>query len=172
MNLDVLNALPDDEAHESFYRCCASDHWAAQMTEARPFDDEEVLLETADKLWWDLSAEHWLEAFEGHPKIGDVDSLREKYGASRSWSEGEQRGVQGADDEVLQKLADLNDAYEEKFGFIFIVCATGKSAREMLRILENRIQNDPDEELQNAAGEQAKITAIRLEKLLQDGRRR
>jgi 2-oxo-4-hydroxy-4-carboxy-5-ureidoimidazoline decarboxylase len=101
-----------------------------------------------------------------HPRIGDVSKLREKYKATATWSSQEQRGVQEASEEVLQGLADGNREYEARFGFIFLVCATGKSAGEMLALLRERMNNEPEAELRIAAGEQAKITRIRLEKLL------
>jgi 2-oxo-4-hydroxy-4-carboxy-5-ureidoimidazoline decarboxylase len=101
-----------------------------------------------------------------HPRIGDVSKLREKYKATGAWSEQEQRGMEGAGEDVIQALADGNRAYEERFGFIFLVCATGKSAAQMLGLLRERMNNPPDRELRVAAEEQAKITRIRLEKLL------
>lgn len=168
MKLSELNELHIAEAEAAFLKCCHCEHWASVMVERRPFESKKDLLETAEAEWWDLTAEHWLEAFSAHPKIGDIESLRKKYAASRGWSEGEQSGVDVASEEVLQGLAQKNKEYEEKHGFIFIVCATGKSAAEMLHILENRLENETDEELQNAATEQAKITELRLEKLLSE----
>jgi 2-oxo-4-hydroxy-4-carboxy-5-ureidoimidazoline decarboxylase len=168
MTLDDLNDLSEMDARRAFLRCCTSEHWADEMARHRPFTSQDALFEHAESLWWDLSADHWLQAFAGHPKIGDIDSLRKKYAGSRAWSEGEQKGVESAAEEVLKRLARMNDTYEEKFGYIFIVCATGKSAAEMLEILESRLPNPPDRELKIAAAEQARITAIRLEKLLAD----
>lgn len=168
MRINALNALDDEEARRAFYKCCAAQRWAKELVARRPFGSAQELYTVSDQVWWQLDRDDWLQAFDGHPKIGDMDSLREKYGDSRSWSEGEQHGVDGASEEILQRLADGNTAYEEKFGYIFIVCATGKSASEMLTILEDRLPNDPDEEIKIAAGEQAKITRIRLEKLLDD----
>jgi 2-oxo-4-hydroxy-4-carboxy-5-ureidoimidazoline decarboxylase len=108
----------------------------------------------------------WREAFTHHPRIGDVSKLREKFASTATWSSQEQKGVSGASEETIQALAQGNRAYEEKFGFIFLVCATGKSAEEMLALLRERMPNDAAAELRIAAGEQAKITRIRLEKLL------
>jgi 2-oxo-4-hydroxy-4-carboxy-5-ureidoimidazoline decarboxylase len=136
------------------------------MLARRPFASVESLYETADKVWIWLYEEDWLEAFTHHPKIGDIDSLRAKFANTKAWAEGEQSGVEAASEEVLQGLAAGNSAYEAKFGYIFIVCATGKSAGEMLAILNSRLPNDPAVELQLAAVEQQKITRIRLEKLL------
>ena len=165
MNLQQLNQMSHDQALDAFSRCCTASRWAEAMANRRPFASEEELFEAADAIWWDLDADDWLEAFAGHPRIGDIDSLREKYASTKSWSEDEQSGVDSASEQVLQRLSQANDEYFDKFGYIFIVCATGKSAEEMLAILEERLPNDPDEEIQVAAGEQAKITKIRLEKL-------
>ena len=166
MNLEQFNSLSTDEAFEALFRCCGSTAWAEAMDSERPFESRAALVERAESLWWSLDKKDWLEAFDAHPKIGDIDSLREKYSASRSWSEGEQQGVEGASEQILTRLAEANEEYEERFGYIFIVCATGKSAGEMLSILEDRLPNEPDEELRIAAGEQAKITEIRINKLL------
>lgn len=165
MNLEQLNELDQQEIIDNLMRCCGSTRWAKKMANERPFDSKEALLESAESIWWKLALNDYLEAFSHHPKIGDIDSLRDKY-ATRDWAEGEQKGAAEASDEVLNRLAQANDAYEENFGYIFIVCATGKSAAEMLAILEDRLKNDPKKEIRIAAGEQHKITCIRLEKLL------
>ena len=167
MNLTELNELDTDDAFDAFLKCCGAETWAEEMVDSRPFGSADEMYETADDIWWDLDRDDWLEAFSAHPKIGDVDSLREKYSSSKSWSEDEQSGVDEASDEVLERLAAANDEYEEMYGYIFIVCATGKTAAEMLALLEERLGNDPDDEIEIAAGEQAKITQIRLEKLLE-----
>lgn len=112
-----------------------------------------------------LSDEDWLQAFDAHPKIGDVTSLKKKYANTHSLASGEQSATAAADESVLQRLKNGNDAYADKFGFIFIVCATGKSADEMLALLEARLPNTRAQEIENAAREQAKITHIRLDKL-------
>ena len=166
MKLEQFNDIAHDEAVEALLRCCHAPAWAEEVANRRPYDDAQTLYEAAKTVWWDLDRDDWLQAFDAHPKIGDVDSLRKKYNASRSWSEGEQQGVDAASEQTLQRLAQANDEYEERFGYIFIVCATGKSADEMLSILEKRLPNDPDEEIRIAAGEQAKITTLRLQKLL------
>jgi len=116
-------------------------------------------------VWGGLGREDWLEAFAHHPEIGDVDRLRERFGAGAAFSEGEQAGVEGAGEEVLRRLAAGNRAYREKFGHVFLVCATGKTAAQMLELLEARLPAEPAAELEVAAGEQAKITRLRLEKL-------
>ncbi|MFL5351082.1 2-oxo-4-hydroxy-4-carboxy-5-ureidoimidazoline decarboxylase [Archangium sp.] len=160
-----LNGLPFEEARAELLRCCGSTRWAEGMARARPFASEASVYAEAERLWSQTGPEDWREAMTHHPRIGDVSKLREKYKATATWSSQEQRGVQEASEEVLQGLADGNREYEERFGFIFLVCATGKSAGEMLGLLRERMKNAPDEELRVAAGEQAKITRIRLEKL-------
>ncbi len=132
----------------------------------RPFAYKEALLEQARLQWEQCGPSDWLEAFTHHPKIGDLKSLEKKFASTRQWAGGEQKGVNTADQQILEALAQGNDDYEKKFGYIFIVCATGKSAGEMLEILKERLSNQPEEEIQIAQGEQMKITLIRLEKLL------
>ncbi|HYQ85949.1 MAG TPA: 2-oxo-4-hydroxy-4-carboxy-5-ureidoimidazoline decarboxylase [Bacteroidota bacterium] len=165
MTLDRLNSLPAAEAHSEFLRCCGSDRWAGAMTARRPFSSRENLLQIADELWKSMASEDWIQAFSSHPKIGDLKNLQEKFAATAGMATDEQSGVRGAPDAVLVELADSNRLYEEKFGYIFIVCATGKSAPEMLGLLKRRINNDPATELRVAAAEQSGIMILRLEKL-------
>jgi OHCU decarboxylase len=136
------------------------------MTQKRPFRTLNDLLLTADRIWWSLSPHDWLEAFRSHPKIGAKKAENEITQTSQKWSEQEQSGVNDTAKETMQVLSDLNRQYEKTFGYIFIVCATGKSADEMLSILRERLLNDAEKELRTAAAEQAKITRLRLEKLL------
>ena len=131
-----------------------------------PVDDFVELLEDAEEVWYECNEEDWKEAFAHHPKIGDMDSLKEKFASTAEWASGEQKGVNNASPQTLQALADANKLYEDKFGYTFIVCATGRSAEEMLGMLQSRLQNDPKEEIKVAADEQNKITKLRLEKLL------
>ena len=166
MTLEHLNTLPLDEALTIFRDCCAADAWARPMVTARPFPSAEALHGTARALWPSLLEADWLVAFEAHPKIGDIKSLKAKYASTEALASGEQAGARIASDAVLQRLKDGNDAYFDKFGFIFIVCATGKSAEEMLELLEQRLPNSREQEMRIAAEEQAKITHIRLDKLL------
>ena len=143
------------------------------MVEARPFDDEAALFTCAGRIWSALDADDWLEAFRAHPRIGDG---MERPAASAPpaqadrWSAGEQASVALADREARTALRAANEEYERRFGRIFIMCATGKSAHEMLAQLRARLRNDPDEELRVAAAEQQAITALRLRKLLHDDR--
>jgi 2-oxo-4-hydroxy-4-carboxy-5-ureidoimidazoline decarboxylase len=135
------------------------------MTQGRPYARDQALVAKAAEAWEKLGRNDWLEAFGAHPKIGDIESLKAKYRATKDLAAGEQSGVAVASQQVLEELAAKNKEYEEKFGYIFIVCATGKTADEMLQILKERIVNSPDEELRNAIEQQKKITRLRLEKL-------
>jgi len=166
MNLKSLNALPAAEASQEFLKCCGSSRWAAAMTERRPYESLDELTRAANDMWWALEQSDWLEAFHSHPKIGQEKAAAEVSAQSKQWSGQEQAGVQIATQKTLDSLAQLNQDYEQKFGFIFIVCATGKSAAEMLELLRERVGNEPDAELRIASAEQAKITEIRLKKLV------
>ena len=157
-DLNHLNQLARPELASELYRCCGSHNWALQVARMIPFEDEESLYRVADRVWQGLTSQDWLEAFEHHPRIGGT--------ATSAWTKEEQSGATGASSSVLEKLASGNLEYEKRFGHVFLVCATGKSADEMLALLEARIGNTPEVELKIAAGEQAKITRIRLEKLL------
>jgi 2-oxo-4-hydroxy-4-carboxy-5-ureidoimidazoline decarboxylase len=166
MSLHRLNNADRDGATRSFMQCCTSERWVAEMVASRPYSDFNMLRETADRIWDKLTEEDYLQAFDGHPKIGDVNSLKAKYANTKQLASGEQSGVNSATDELIQALAKSNRAYEQKYGFIFIVCATGKSAREILDMLSLRLQNERHQELSTACEEQRKIFHIRLEKLL------
>jgi OHCU decarboxylase len=139
--------------------CCGSRNWAAQMLAARPYRDVSQLETMATDIWWRLAPTDWLEAFSKHPKIGEKGKVSQ-------WSSEEQSGMNSAAIATAKKLAALNQTYFDKFGWIFIVCATGKSAEEMLSLLEARLPNRPEDELPIAAAEQNKITLLRLRKLL------
>jgi len=166
MNLESFNQLEKQQAIEELMRCCGSLRWASIMASSRPFRSEQDLYEAAERIWDSLTREDWLEAFGHHPRIGDVESLRTKFATTSAWASSEQAGTAVASDEVLAELAEGNRLYEERFGYIFIVCATGKSADEMLALLRDRLDNDPKAELNVSAHEQSKITRLRLEKLL------
>jgi 2-oxo-4-hydroxy-4-carboxy-5-ureidoimidazoline decarboxylase len=165
IDLNAINAWSDAEALGAFLRCCGSTRWADIMAARRPFPSKADLFTAAEHVWRELARKDWLEAFAAHPRIGDVDSLRKKFAATAAWSAREQAGMAGASEEVLLALAEGNRAYEAKFGYIFIVCATGKTAEEMLALLDQRLGNTLEEELLNAANEQAKIARLRLDKL-------
>lgn len=158
MRLADLNALDEETAVRELLRCCGSRRWARTMAAARPFESMSALEQAADACWQGLQAADTLEAFAAHPKIGER--------SASTWASGEQSGARTATDDVRERLAAGNDAYEARFGYIFIICATGKSADEMLASLEERLRNAPAEELRIAAGEQRKIMRLRLTKLI------
>lgn len=166
MGLTAFNALSDRDAGEALQRCCVSTRWITGMLKGRPYADADVLRESADSIWSGLAKTDILEAFEGHPKIGDVHSLQTKYASSGGLAASEQAGVAGAAAAVIQRLADGNRLYEHRYGYIFIVCASGKTASEMCELLETRLSNPANVELPIAAEEQRKILQLRLERLL------
>ncbi|MBA3482249.1 MAG: 2-oxo-4-hydroxy-4-carboxy-5-ureidoimidazoline decarboxylase [Pirellulales bacterium] len=157
----TLNAMDAASARAALTNCCAAGAWVEGMLAGRPFADDADVLAAASAVAATLTEADWLEAFAAHPLIGDV--------ATKDLAAGEQSGVDGANEATLSELAALNRQYAERFGFIFIVCATGKSAAEMLAILKGRIGNTRDEELKNAAREQLAITRLRLQKLADPG---
>jgi OHCU decarboxylase len=161
-----LNELVSDQAEAEFVKCCGSTRWSQAMTAIRPFKSIDDLLAKADSVWWSLDQEDWLEAFRAHPKIGEKKAATVQSEQAQSWSAQEQSATSGAATEVMRALAEGNREYELRFGFIYIICATGKSSEELLKILNARLKNNAEIELRNAAGEQRKITRLRLEKLL------
>ena len=166
-----LNALPAGEAESALLACCGSREWARRLAAERPFADVAALYTAADRVWGALGRADWLEAFRAHPRIGersaaDPAAAGAKAAASRGWSQAEQAGTRAAGDTTRAALAEANRDYEARFGHIFIVCATGKSAEEMRALARQRLQNDPATELGIAAEEQRKITRLRLEKLV------
>ena len=166
MNLSQFNQLSTDEASKQLLTCCTSENWATQLASQRPFTELASLLSRSDEIWQSMQETDLLQAFEGHPQIGNVATLKEKYRNTGASATHEQSGANDADDATLQALADGNQAYLDKFGFIFIVFATGKSAQQMLDLLNARLPNSREQELKNAAGEQNKITRLRLNKLI------
>ena len=169
MTLEELNRLPLGEASAALERCCGASAWVKQVCAARPFRERGELLGAAERIWNALGASDWREAFAHHPRIGDREAPRRRFASTGGWAAEEQRGAAAASEGTLERLAEGNCAYQDRFGYIFIVCATGKSASEMLALLEARIHNDPEVELKIAAEEQMKITRLRLEKLLEEG---
>ena len=166
MNLKELNELDQADAREVFFLCCTASNWINGMADARPFKDTDSVQAQAVKLWETMEKSDFMEAFDGHPKIGDPDSLGAKYRNTHALASGEQSSVELASDEVIHSLEIANQQYEQKFGYIFIVCATGKTADQMLGLVNRRITNDPETELAIAAIEQQKITAIRISAIL------
>jgi 2-oxo-4-hydroxy-4-carboxy-5-ureidoimidazoline decarboxylase len=162
----VLGALPPSAARDALLRCCGSTRWVERMLQHRPYASTPALFELAERVWNELDAKDYLEAFSHHPQIGaDLAELERKFANTASWSASEQAGASSAERSTLEALRDENRAYLDRFGFIFIVCATGKSAAQMLQLLRARLPNERETELRIAAGEQAKITKLRLEKL-------
>ena len=158
--------MPAAEAEAALLDCCASREWARRVVAARPFADRRVLFEAADKMWHGLARSDWMEAFRAHPRIGESKKPTEASERQRAWSKGEQEKASRADDALRVELASLNEDYEAMFGFIFIICAAGLTTKQIINALLDRMKNDGGTELRVAAGEQAKITRLRLEKLL------
>ncbi len=159
----ALNRLDEVSAEAALRRCCGSSAWAHAMNAARPFEDRAALLRIGEKLWWSLPESAWLEAFAAHPRIGA--RAAEPHG---HWAAGEQASTASASGDVLGALAEANAAYAEQHGFIYIVCATGRGADDMLADLRARLANDRATEIRIAAEEQAKITRLRLAKLVEE----
>jgi 5-hydroxyisourate hydrolase/2-oxo-4-hydroxy-4-carboxy-5-ureidoimidazoline decarboxylase len=163
MTLSDFNNLDKDIAAKELSSCCGSQKWVSLLMKKFPFGSQESLIESATAIWYDeCDKKDWLESFTHHPRIGDKKSLTEKFAGK------EQAGVASATGEIVDALAKANMEYENRFGFIFIVCATGRSAGEMLRLLNDRLKNDQDSELNIAMNEQHKITLIRFKKLFED----
>lgn len=160
-----LDLAAPDEARDLLQSCCGAAAWVDRMMARRPFGSREALVDAARDEWFALGRSDWLEAFRHHPKIGDRDSLRQRFARTAHLSECEQAGVDGASEDVLEALAEGNREYERRFGYIFIVCASGKPADEMLALLQRRLPNSPEVEIRVAAEEQARITELRLMKL-------
>lgn len=156
-SIEDINQKSAREFHELLLSVCHSRNWAHLMADHRPFLNIDTFMETAEQIWFGLSADDWKEAFAAHPLIGDLSSLRAKV---------EQSGSTELTEESLSELAELNQRYFDQFGFIFIVFASGKTGMEMLELIRKRIGNTAQEELMNAAKEQAKITKHRLEQVL------
>lgn len=165
MTIAEFDHLSESEKYNELFKCCGSTSWANLMLTVFPANSLAHILISADEKWAQCEKEDYLEAFTHHPKIGDKNLLKEKFASTAAWALNEQSGVNMASDDVIDALAKGNQDYQTKFGYIFIVCATGKSAEEMLGLLELRLPNNHDKEIEIAAIEQAKITRIRLEKL-------
>jgi len=158
MTAAYVNGLGDDDAAAALRRCCGSRAWVRRMLSGRPYANDQQLYQAAEREWWALERGDWLDAFAAHPRIGER--------TTDDWSSGEQSGVTRAGAELRLALREENDAYERRFGHVFLVCATGRGAAELLADLKQRLANAPDKELRVAAGEQARITRLRLEKLV------
>ena len=163
--LEEWNKAAAREAVEAMLACCGSRRWAEGMAARRPIATIAALSEAADDIWTTMDEADWLQAFAAHPRIGERKSEPAR-SQSASWSGREQAGMQAASQKALQSMAEANTQYEERFGFTFIVCATGKSADEMLGILERRLANTRVAELREAAEQQRQIMQLRLGKWL------
>lgn len=165
-----LDAVPETRLKGMLADCCGSSRWVETMVERRPFRSRHLLLATADEVWRSLEHRDWLEAFAHHPRIGErtIDIAQGEGEGERgsAWSVGEQAGVEAAGDDMRDALAQANLEYERRFGYIHIVCATGKTAFDILQRIRARLGNDPDAEIEVAAEEQRMITRLRIEKLL------
>lgn len=166
MTIGHFNALDAGAARDALAHCCTSRRWVEAMLAGRPYVSDAALLDRARSAWADLGEEDWLEAFAGHPRIGDLPLLQQRFGRGSHLAAAEQAGVSIASDSIIERLAAGNTTYEERFGFIFIVRASGRGASEMCELLEARLGNERDEELRIAAAEQLEILLIRVEQLL------
>jgi len=168
MKLQAFNQLEQVKRRQHLYQCCSSDNWAQKLSFQAPFASLQALKVLADEAFSQLEQDDVLQAFAGHPKIGDIQSLKAKYAQTKALAAGEQSGVQQADETTLIALAQANQEYQARFGFIFIVCATGKTAAQMLEILLARLSNSHEQEIVEASEQQRQIMQIRLDKLIQE----
>jgi 2-oxo-4-hydroxy-4-carboxy-5-ureidoimidazoline decarboxylase len=166
--VDAFGQLTNRELSRVLARCCSSAAWVDRVVAQRPYADGIDLHVAADRAFNALGESDWMEAFAGHPRIGDIDQLRIKFGGDKPWSRAEQSQIARSDERTLASLVQQNAIYERKFGFIFIVCATGKSAEQMRDLLNTRLGNDRQTEIRNASAEQRKITHLRIDKLQPD----
>tara|TARA_R110001583_G_scaffold8952_7_gene42294 strand:- start:4587 stop:5087 length:501 start_codon:yes stop_codon:yes gene_type:complete len=166
MSLEKINNASIEQVYRIFESCCCAPKWIESMTNARPFTQAKDLFSASDECFMQLTEADYLSAFEGHPQIGNLQTLQDKYANTSETASHEQSGMSDAEKSVLEEMHALNGKYLQKFGFIFIVCASGKSAQQMLDLIKSRINNEYQSELTIAGNEQAKITHIRLQKLL------
>jgi OHCU decarboxylase len=164
--LSELNSMPAPQAEGLLMRACGCRRWAVEVASQRPFDSIASLQDAAARVWTAMSRNEWLEAFSHHPRIGDINPTGSKHSPTADLSRREQSGMAGAPDEVRLAFVELNRQYEAKFGHVFLICAGGKSADQMLAQLRARLGDDAATELKNAGAEQAKITRLRLDKLI------
>jgi OHCU decarboxylase len=167
----TFDQMPAAQATELLRACCGAERWVTRMVARRPFRSVRALLTVADEVWESLESVDWREAFLHHPRLGETRSAVAQDERARIWSSGEQAGVRDVDKSVRAELAGANAAYEDRFGFICIICATGLHAEEILQITRERLMNDTEHELTVAAEEQRKITRLRLLKLFNEPRR-
>jgi OHCU decarboxylase len=163
--LQTWNTAHAEAALDAMVACCGAHRWAAAMVAKRPLGSVVELSEAADQVWSTMEEADWMEAFARHPRIGEKEAERASV-KSAEWSRQEQSSTGSAAEQVLAQLAVGNELYEQRFGFTYIICATGKSAEEMLDLLNRRLANDRETELREAAEQQRQITQIRLGKWL------
>ena len=163
-----LDEMPESSAAEMLADCCGSSRWVSEMIAARPFGSRDSVFSAADRIWSALSASDWLEAFDHHPRIGESTAAIAQGERGAAWSSSEQAGIESAGDNLREALAAANESYERRFGYIYIVCATGKTPEEMLELARKRLRHASATEIRVAAEEQRKVTRIRLEKLLEE----
>jgi 2-oxo-4-hydroxy-4-carboxy-5-ureidoimidazoline decarboxylase len=161
-----LDAMPEAEAAELFASCCGASRWVAGMVARRPFGTRGAVLTVADRLWETMDEPDWREAFSHHPRIGEQTGAVPQTARGQAWSGAEQSGMDAADEGLRRELAEVNREYEQRFGYIYIVCAEGMTAEELLALARRRLANDPGTELRTAYDQQGKIMRLRLEKLL------
>lgn len=168
MTLSVaeFDALEASQAAAELRTCCGSSAWVDRMVDRRPFGSRAAVLSAAEEIWRDLEPSDWLEAFTHHPRIGEQTAAAPQPARAAAWSSIEQSAMGAARAGMRADFAAANREYEERFGFIFIVCAPGKAPEEMLANLRTRLHHDRDRELRIAADEQRQITRLRLERLL------
>ena len=164
--LDRWNHIDAETAAREILPCCGSHAWADGLAARRPYASPQQLFEASDAIWLALDEAAWREAFDSHPRIGQQHA-RAATAESLAWSSQEQRAAMSQDDAVKLALAEGNRQYEERFGRIFIVCASGRSAAEILALLEQRMQNSADAEMLEAAEQQRQITQLRLRRWLE-----
>jgi 5-hydroxyisourate hydrolase/2-oxo-4-hydroxy-4-carboxy-5-ureidoimidazoline decarboxylase len=168
ISLNQLNTISEEEVITHLEKCCVSKTWISKMINNRPFSSENDLITKASSVWYnECSIEDFKEAFTGHPKIGDIKSLNDKFANTEDWANNEQSKIADATDSTIVTLAEANSQYEDKFGYIFIISASGKSAMEMLSVIQKRLLHDVNDEINIAMNEQHKITVIRLVKLIE-----
>lgn len=173
MTIDELNRLPEDDAFTAFEQCCGASQWVERMVFSRPFEDFNEVMETCDNIWEECDVDDYEEAFSFYPRIGDPEELEEMRNAGAGledlglkWAAMELKGLEDGPPEVQEELAKANAEYEDKFGYVFVICAPGKNAVEIIAAIRERLRNGPAEEIYVAAAEQHKITHVRLKKLL------
>ena len=166
MKIEELNSLQINELQQTLFKCCGATNWAKQLAQNFPFKTVNEIINKSDEIWNNCEISDFLEAFTHHPKIGDIENLKKKFASTATWANTEQSAATTASQQTLEALTKGNDDYEKKFGYIFIVCATGKTAEEMLGLLRQRVSNTPEAEIKIAMEEQNKITLLRLQKLI------